>query len=90
MLTLLPSAHCLDIIRQQLMCNVDIGVLGQVWFQPSMAEYPEAYVDFNTKHVCRDFDAVRKWALEHQIPEGTPDDFLEPPKEGDRIYRTIP
>ena len=90
MLTTLPSAHCLDIVRQQLMCTVDIGVLGQVWFQPSMSEYPEAYVDFNTKHVCRDFDAVRNWALEHQIPKDTPRDFLEPPKEGDRIFYTIP
>jgi hypothetical protein len=83
-------AHCLDIIRQQLMCTVDIGVLGQVWFQPASAEYPEAYVDFNTKHVCRDFDAVRRWAEERQIPEQIPEDFLEPPREGDRIYNKIP
>lgn len=84
------SAHCLDIIRQQLMCTVDIGVLGQVWFQPASAEYPEAYVDFNTEHVCRNFDAVRQWAEEHQVPERTQQDFLEPPKKGDRIYSKIP
>ena len=72
------------------MCTVDIGVMGQVWFQPSMAEYPEAYVDFNTEHVCRNFDDVRAWAKAHQIPENMPKDFLEPPKEGDRVYHTIP
>jgi hypothetical protein len=83
-------AHCLDIIRQQLMCTVDVGVLGQVWFQPVSADEPEAYVDFNTEHVCRNFEAVRQWAEEHQIPAMVPPDFLEPPKEGDRIYRTIP
>lgn len=24
------TAHCLNILRQQLMCTVDIGVLGQI------------------------------------------------------------
>ncbi|KAJ8060844.1 hypothetical protein OCU04_009928 [Sclerotinia nivalis] len=57
----LHVSHCLDLLRQQLMCTVDIGVMGQVWVHP---ETPEAYVDFNTKHRCRDFDAVRDWAKE--------------------------
>jgi hypothetical protein len=82
-------AHCLDTIRQQLMCQVDIGVLGQVWIHP---EAPEPYVDFNTKHQCRDFEAVRKWAEERQMPveEELPGDWLEPPKLGDRVYEVIP
>lgn len=83
------AAHCLDIVRQQLMCSVDIGVLGQVWFQPG-DEKPEAYVDFNTQHKCRNFNAVRQWAEERQIPEDVPGDFLEPPKMGDTIYHEIP
>lgn len=80
----------MDIIRQQLMCTVDIGVMGQVWFQPARAERPEAYVDFNTEHVCRNFEDVRKWAKGRQIPSEVPFDFLEPPKAGDRVYHTIP
>jgi hypothetical protein len=39
------------------MCTVDIGVMGQVWIHPNA---PEAYVDFNTKHQCRDFEVVRQ------------------------------
>ncbi|KAJ4408288.1 hypothetical protein N0V91_003292 [Didymella pomorum] len=81
--------HCLDIIRQQLMCNVDIGVLGQVWYQPPNSPI-EPFVDFNTVHTCRNFDAVRDWAEKHQLPKDTPDDYLEGPKEGDRIYLEIP
>jgi hypothetical protein len=69
------------------MCTVDIGVLGQVWFNP---EYPEAYVDFNTRHKCRNFDAVRQWAEEHQMPAEIPNDFLQPPEDGDMIYAEIP
>lgn len=72
------------------MCTVDIGVMGQVWFQPPMSEYPETYVDFNTQHVCRNFENVRKWAEDHQIPADIPDGFLEAPSEGDRVYHTIP
>lgn len=88
-LTVTPTAHCLDIIRQQLMCNIDIGVLGQVWYQPPDSEI-EPFVDFNTVHTCRNFDAVRDWAEQHQLPTEVPDDFLEGPKEGDRIYLEVP
>jgi len=79
--------HCLDILRQQLMCGVDVGMLGQVWWDPKA---PKSFVDFNTKHVCRNFDEIRQWAEERQLPEKAPADFLEPPKEGDLIYDTIP
>ncbi|KAH8675591.1 hypothetical protein BX600DRAFT_546380 [Xylariales sp. PMI_506] len=41
----LHVTHCLDIIRQVLMCNVDTGVLGQVWVDP---REPAAFPDFNT------------------------------------------
>ncbi|KAF2114793.1 hypothetical protein BDV96DRAFT_660120 [Lophiotrema nucula] len=81
--------HCLDILRQQLMCTVDVGVLGQVWYQPP-SKPPQAFVDFNTVHKCRNFDAIRDWAEKHQLPDEPPPDFLEQPKEGDRIYHTVP
>jgi len=84
-------SHCLDILRQQLMCSVDVGVMGQVWCDPaSSTTGPEAYVDVNTMHVCRNFEDVRAWAEMHQMPEQVPEDFLRPPKEGDRVYKTIP
>ncbi|GAB7359607.1 hypothetical protein MBLNU230_g6791t1 [Neophaeotheca triangularis] len=83
-------SHCLDIIRQELMCTIDIGVLGQVWYQPESSETPQAFVDFNTRHTCRNFEDVRRWAEERQMPEDVPNDFLEPPKEGDTIYSSIP
>lgn len=89
--TYTASAHCLDILRQQLMCTVDVGVLGQVWYQPP--DQPlQAFVDFNTVHKCRNFDAIRSWAEKHQLPnaEDTPPDFLEPPKDGDRVWHTVP
>jgi hypothetical protein len=80
-------AHCLDILRQQLMCTVDVGVMGQVWIYPNT---PTPLVDFNTKHKCRNFDAVRRWAEERQVTPPEYDDWLELPKAGDRIYDEMP
>ncbi|KFY37250.1 hypothetical protein V494_04831 [Pseudogymnoascus sp. VKM F-4513 (FW-928)] len=79
--------HCLDILRQQLMCAVDVGVMGQVW---TFRKEPSAFVDFNTEHKCRDYEAVRKWAEERQLPEVVPPDFLVPPGAHDVVYEEIP
>ncbi|QSZ36262.1 hypothetical protein DSL72_007388 [Monilinia vaccinii-corymbosi] len=79
-------SHCLDIIRQQLMCQVDTGVLGQVWWDKSK---PNAFVDFNTEHRCKNFDAIRQWAEERQLPASSPEDFLQAPKESD-VLESIP
>lgn len=79
--------HCLDIIRQQLMCMPDTGLLGQIWWD---THAPKAFVDFHTEHKCKNFEAIRQWAKERQIPEQVPNDFLQPPQEGDRIYEEIP
>lgn len=72
------------------MCSVDIGVMGQVWFRPSADKPPEAFVDFNTRHRCRNFEAIRKWAYEHQVEKPSPADLLEPPHTGDRIFDEVP
>jgi hypothetical protein len=69
------------------MCNPDTGLLGQVWWDPAA---PKAFVDFNTEHKCKNFDAIRQWAEERQMPETVAMDFLSPPKDGDLIYEAIP
>lgn len=81
-------AHCLDILRQRLMCDADIGVFGSYWVQN--ATRPRPFVDFNTKHVCRNFDPIRAWGEERQIPEEVPDDFMEEPGEGVNILQGFP
>lgn len=83
-------AHCLDIIRQQLMCTVDMGVMGQVWVHEAEANHSRPFVDFNTLHVCRDFEAARIWAEAHQVEEQVAKDFLQPPDKGMQIYTAIP
>ncbi|RII24742.1 hypothetical protein CUC08_Gglean011754 [Alternaria sp. MG1] len=89
----LHTTHCLDILRQVLQCNPDVGVLGQVWWQADTEPNPTPFVDFNTKHRCRDFAAVREWAEAHQLPPETEVNmsrFYEMPKPGDFIFPEIP
>lgn len=83
----LHVTHCMDILRQQLMCRADIGVFGQVWTQP---EDPKAFVDFNTQHKCVNYDAIRQWAEERQLPKEVPEDYLEPPRPGQHIFESTP
>ncbi|CAG8981594.1 hypothetical protein HYALB_00009473 [Hymenoscyphus albidus] len=79
--------HCLDIIRRQLMCKPDTGVLGQIWWDK---DAPKAFVDFNTEHKCKNYEAIRQWAEERQIPENVANDFLKHPESKDIIYEEIP
>jgi len=79
-------SHCLDIIRQQLMCQVDTGVLGQIWWNKSK---PQAFPDFNTVHQCKNFESVRKWAEVHQAPLKVEHDYLILP-EMENVLVTIP
>ncbi|KAF2463585.1 uncharacterized protein BDR25DRAFT_337742 [Lindgomyces ingoldianus] len=85
--------HCLDILRQQLMCVVDVGVLGQVWYQPEGEGKPSPFTDFNTNHQCRDYEAVRMWAEAHQLPPESEVDmsrFYKKPEPGDTIIPEVP
>jgi hypothetical protein len=56
------------------MCAVDTGVFGGIWVNRTK---PHTFVDFNTKHVCKNFDAVRAYAERNQMSEELPDDFWE-------------
>ncbi|KAH0330873.1 hypothetical protein KCU71_g40, partial [Aureobasidium melanogenum] len=57
--------HCLDILRQQIMCTADTGVFGQWWVKDI-----GPFVDFNTKHKCKNFEDIRVWAEKKQVRDG--------------------
>ncbi|TID27959.1 hypothetical protein E2P81_ATG00714 [Venturia nashicola] len=83
-------SHCLDMIRQQLMCTADLGVLSQVWWRSNETEVPHAFPDFNNKHTCKNFENIKKWYGDRQMPEDQPDDFTVLPEERDWIQIGIP
>ncbi|KAF2672750.1 hypothetical protein BT63DRAFT_359391, partial [Microthyrium microscopicum] len=55
--------HCIDSLRQSLMCSADVTPLYWVWSPKRNLTLPEARVT----HTCRDFEAIRQWALERQM-----------------------
>lgn len=55
--------HCIDTIRQSLMCTVDVTPLPLIWVEEDQSVKEVAAV----LHTCRDFDAVKEWVQEHHI-----------------------
>ncbi|KAN0089609.1 protein of unknown function (DUF3328) domain containing protein [Hyaloscypha variabilis] len=78
--------HCLDALREQLMCTADIGVLPYV----RVKDRDRAYPDFPAApHMCRNFEDIREWAREQQLgSEWT--EFLHDPQPGDIVLDQIP
>ncbi|PMD46911.1 hypothetical protein L207DRAFT_551790 [Hyaloscypha variabilis F] len=78
--------HCLDALREQLMCTADIGVLPYV----RVKDKGRAYPDFPAApHMCRNFDDIREWARDAQLgKEWT--QYLRDPQPGDIVLDQIP
>ncbi|KAF8990219.1 hypothetical protein BDQ17DRAFT_1372190 [Cyathus striatus] len=55
--------HCVDIIRQAIMCNPDISTM--VWQWDSRANRSIAALD--VVHSCRNFDKIKQWAEERVV-----------------------
>lgn len=55
-------AHCIDMLRQFVMCNADTGLMFSYWIEG----HDRKHVDFNTEHVCRDFEQL----LDYQKQNG--------------------
>ncbi|SMY24166.1 unnamed protein product [Zymoseptoria tritici ST99CH_1A5] len=59
------TSHCLDMIRQVITCRADLGVLGWKWVKVRGNSLP----DFQRRHQCHNFEAVRDWSAAHQMPK---------------------
>ncbi|KAI1110548.1 hypothetical protein F5Y14DRAFT_443875 [Nemania sp. NC0429] len=60
--------HCVDYIRQSIMCQYDTGLVTYDWVLQHQNPTPNS----NAMHKCVDWDAVQEW-LQHravQIPDG--------------------
>lgn len=78
--------HCLDALREQLMCTADIGILPYVRVRGKDRAYP----DFPAApHMCRNFEDIREWARNAQTGrEWTA--HLYDPQPGDIVLDKIP
>ncbi|KAF8244399.1 hypothetical protein K440DRAFT_558936, partial [Wilcoxina mikolae CBS 423.85] len=55
--------HCVDILRQFLMCTGDVGLITYHKLEGRKNPMP----DFSTMHKCRKFDDIVNWVEEHRV-----------------------
>lgn len=78
--------HCLETLRQVVMCNADAGIVGYKYVR---GREKRPYPDFNTPHKCRDWRGMIDWAYEHSVP-GHPEEGDFVPGEDEIIYDADP
>ncbi|KAG1787783.1 uncharacterized protein HD556DRAFT_940453 [Suillus plorans] len=55
--------HCIEILRQNVMCRGDVTMLTYDWVEGVEDPFP----NFNTPHRCRNFEKVLNWVDEHRV-----------------------
>jgi hypothetical protein len=49
--------HCVDVIRQRLMCTADASIVTFRWVKGLSTPYP----NFHTQHMCNDYEGLLRW-----------------------------
>lgn len=57
--------HCVDSLRQSLMCSVDVTPLVWQWSDERQKYLEKAQVT----HTCRNFEGVKSWAAQRRLKE---------------------
>ncbi|WQF89969.1 Putative mycotoxin biosynthesis protein UstYa [Colletotrichum destructivum] len=60
-MSLMHLEHCVDALRQAVMCSADVTPHPWVWDDGQNKEVAEVM------HTCRDFDAIRSWARPRDV-----------------------
>ena len=79
----LHYSHCLEMLRQRLLCTADTNVCGQVWVK---GYGPLVFANVDRK--CRNYDEITQWASDHQILPAK--DMLVQKRPGDIVYESFP
>ncbi|KAK4168415.1 hypothetical protein QBC43DRAFT_285050 [Cladorrhinum sp. PSN259] len=64
--------HCYDSLRQSLMCSADITPIPWQWDE----RQHKSNVVGKVLHTCRNFEAVREWAMERQVAKFDQDVYV--------------
>ncbi|PPQ72879.1 hypothetical protein CVT26_003500 [Gymnopilus dilepis] len=73
--------HCIEALRQALMCSADTGMITFEWVRGFSMPYP----DFNTKHRCRDFEKLVAWQTANGVNDVPLDRIVRLNEEVDLI-----
>jgi len=67
--------HCIEMLRQVLMCNADLHVIVYDW----VAEVDYPWADFGTNYQCRDYQKVYDWGKENSVKTDAPGGLMQRP-----------
>ncbi|OCK85552.1 hypothetical protein K432DRAFT_342938 [Lepidopterella palustris CBS 459.81] len=69
--------HCVDVLRNRLMCTADDQIVTFRWVKGVSGPYPY----FNTKHECRDYEALLEWDEERRADKNMLEGYKWPVPE---------
>ena len=58
--------HCIEALRMKIMCEADVGV---ILYQEQPGDDGKFEPDYQTQHVCRNWDKVREWAVSNKVAD---------------------
>ena len=67
------SDHCIDILRQSLMCTADVGLITFDWVNEHRGPWP----NFSILHRCRDYDKLVGWNRAHSVVVNSADNLTQ-------------
>ncbi|CAG8955465.1 hypothetical protein HYFRA_00010332 [Hymenoscyphus fraxineus] len=72
------NGHCIDILRQSIMCHADISPVTMRWGSAQ----PIPLGNFSSPHECTNWDGIESWAKKRQIPRLMEPGWLKHPSLG--------
>jgi hypothetical protein len=60
--------HCFSYLLQMLLCHADVGVMTTRWIESNQ----DFAANFDVTRQCRNFDAIREWAIGRRALHDTP------------------
>ena len=57
------TAHCVNSIRQSIMCSTDVTPNVWSWDERRQRNFPR----LDSVHTCRNFEKIKEWAINHHI-----------------------
>ncbi|KAJ5714083.1 uncharacterized protein N7483_011264 [Penicillium malachiteum] len=70
----LPGDHCLEGLRQYVMCNADLSINTFDW----IPNYPKPWPNFEVVHKCANWESIEGWVLSHSFNGYDPDLIRHP------------
>ncbi|CEJ55179.1 hypothetical protein PMG11_01450 [Penicillium brasilianum] len=72
--------HCIELLRQFVVCQGDVGLYTFQWLE----HYPTPYPKFSTWHQCRNSDSIEAWITQGAVQ--TPSNYTWPRVPGSVIF----